>query len=137
MSFSPYLNFNGNTKEAIYFYKEAFQTKEPEIMLFSEMPPDDDFPVTEEIKDLVMHGSLDIKGTKFMFTDTTKGNEVKFGNNITLMFDSKVKAEIEHAYKFLSEGGTVIMPLQKTFWSESYGYLEDKFGVGWQFNLSE
>ncbi|EHL2606954.1 VOC family protein, partial [Listeria monocytogenes] len=26
--------------------------------------------------------------------------------------------------------------LGKTFWSEKYGQVTDKFGVGWQLNLS-
>ena len=27
------------------------------------------------------------------------------------------------------------MPLGKTFWSPCFGMLEDKFGVGWMFNV--
>ncbi|HHQ0107057.1 TPA: VOC family protein, partial [Listeria monocytogenes] len=34
------------------------------------------------------------------------------------------------------EGGNVVMPLAKTFWSEKFGEVTDKFGVGWKLNLS-
>ena len=26
------------------------------------------------------------------------------------------------------------MDLQETFWSKYYGFVTDKFGIGWQFN---
>lgn len=137
MKFSPYLNFNGNAKEAMYFYRDVFETGEPEIMYFKEMPPDDSFPITDEIKDLVMHGSLKVQDTTFSFSDTTPGMEAKFGDNITLMFDSTDYDEIKSAYDRLLEGGQAIMELGETFWSKAYGYLVDKFGIGWQFNLSD
>jgi uncharacterized glyoxalase superfamily protein PhnB len=34
----------------------------------------------------------------------------------------------------LSEGGTVIMALEKTFWAEAFGMLTDKFGIKWMVN---
>ena len=39
--------------------------------------------------------------------------------------------------RILEDGGTVGMDLQETFWSKLYGYVIDKFGVGWQFNYDE
>ena len=136
MPFSPYLNFNGNTKEAMLFYKDAFNASEIDIMYFKDMPEDENFPITEENKNLVMHGELKIKDTWFMFSDVPPDREVKFGDNITLMFDSTDLVELKSAYDQLKEGGKVLMELQETFWSKAYGYLVDKFGVGWQFNLN-
>ena len=52
------------------------------------------------------------------------------------MFDSLDLEELQGAYDRLKEGGKVLMELQETFWSKAYGYLVDKFGVGWQFNLN-
>ena len=136
MPFSPYLNFNGNTKEAMLFYKDVFNASEIDIMYFKDMPEDENFPITDENKDLVMHGELKIKDTLFMFSDVPSDRDVKFGDNITLMFDSLDLEELQSAYDRLKEGGKVLMELQETFWSKAYGYLVDKFGVGWQFNLN-
>ena len=136
MPFSPYLNFNGNTKEAMLFYKDVFNASEIDIMYFKDMPEDENFPITDENKDLVMHGELKIKDTLFMFSDVPPDSDVKFGDNITLMFDSLDLEELQSAYDRLKEGGKVLMELQETFWSKAYGYLVDKFGVGWQFNLN-
>jgi PhnB protein len=136
MPFSPYLNFNGNTKEAIMFYKEAFDAGEIEIMYFKDMPEDENFSITDENKDLIMHAEMKIKDTWFMFSDVPPDKEVKFGDNLTLMYASADLDEIKNAYNKLKEDGKVQMELQETFWSKAYGYLVDKFGVGWQFNLN-
>ena len=137
MSVNPYLIFNGNTKEAMFFYKKAFNTEEPDIMYFKDIPPDEKFPITDENKELVMHASLKIKGTNFMFSDAAPGSEVKFGSNITLMFGSDNLEELQSAFDILSEDGKLQMDLQETFWSKAYGSVVDKFGVGWQFNLND
>ena len=135
MPFSPYLNFNGNTAEALEFYKKAFGAEEPEIMYYKEMPPSDVFPIDEKTAKLIMHADMKIKDTVFMFSDIPDGT-AEFSNGITLLFASDSLEEIKKAYDFLKEGGKVEMELQETFWSKAYGYVVDKFGVGWQFNLS-
>ncbi len=38
-------------------------------------------------------------------------------------------AEAERIFQALSEGGTVQMPLQKTFWAVRFGTLLDRFGI--------
>jgi PhnB protein len=37
----------------------------------------------------------------------------------------------------LSEGGTITMPMQETFWAERFGMLTDKFGINWMFNIDK
>ena len=37
----------------------------------------------------------------------------------------------------LSDGGTVLMALDKYPFSEYYGWVSDKFGVSWQVTLAE
>ena len=137
MSFSPYLYFNGNTKEAMLFYKEALNAEEMHIMYFKDMPPDEKFPITEKNKDLVMHGELKIQDVWFMFSDADPERDVVFGDNMSMMFGSKDAEELKGAYDKLKEGGKIIMELQETFWSKAYGSVIDKFGVGWQFNHSD
>jgi PhnB protein len=40
-------------------------------------------------------------------------------------------ASVQRVYAALAVGGTVHMPLQKTFWSQSFGMLVDRYGTGW------
>jgi PhnB protein len=37
----------------------------------------------------------------------------------------------------LSQGGTVQMPLTRTFFSSKFGMLKDKFGVGWMVLVAQ
>jgi PhnB protein len=42
--------------------------------------------------------------------------------------------EAERVFNALVEGGSVRMPLAKTFWSPCFGMLTDRFGVAWMIN---
>jgi hypothetical protein len=35
----------------------------------------------------------------------------------------------------LAQGGHITMPFQKTFWTDGFGMLVDKFGVPWMVNV--
>ena len=132
MAVDIYMNFDGNCREAAEFYAEVFGTEKPEIMTFGEAPPNPDYKLPEEAKDLVMHTRLNINGSNVMFSDVFPGSPFVAGNNISLAFVSEDLDEIQSVFSQLSEGGTVSMELQETFWSKSYGSLKDKFGIEWQ-----
>ncbi|MFJ5623950.1 VOC family protein [Peribacillus loiseleuriae] len=134
MSVDVYLNFNGNCREAVEFYAQVFETEKPQIMTFGESPPNPEFPLPEEAKNLVMHTRLNISGSNVMFSDVFPGMPFIKGNNISLAIVSENLDEIKSQFDKLKEGGTVGMELQETFWSKCYGQLTDKFGIGWQFN---
>ncbi len=135
MAVDVYLNFNGNCREVVNFYAEVFGTEEPKIMTFGETPPNPEYPLPEEAKDLVMHTRLNISGSNVMFSDVFPGMTFIKGNNITLAFVSKDLDEIKSVFSKLKEGGKVGMELQETFWSKCYGQITDKFGIEWLFNF--
>ncbi|AEF93393.1 glyoxalase family protein [Desulfotomaculum nigrificans CO-1-SRB] len=134
MAVEVYLNFNGNCREALEFYAEVFETEQPQIMTYGQMPPDPEFTLPEEAKNLVMHARLNINGSTVMFSDVLPGMPFVVGNNISLTIASKNMDEIKSIFSKLKKGGTVGMDLQETFWSKCYGNLTDKFGIGWQVN---
>jgi PhnB protein len=134
MAVDIYLNFNGNCREVVDFYAEVFGTEEPKIMTFGETPPNPEYPLPEEAKDLVMHTRLNISGSNVMFSDVFPGMPFVEGNNISLAIVSTDLDEITSVFSKLKEGGSVGMELQETFWSKCYGSVKDKFGIEWQFN---
>lgn len=134
MAVNVYLNFNGNCREAAEFYAEVFKTEKPQIMTFGESPPNPDYKLPEEAKDLVMHTRLNINGSNVMFSDVFPGSPFIAGNNISLAFVSKEEDEIKSIFEALKVGGKVSMELQETFWSKCYGSLQDKFGIEWQIS---
>jgi len=129
-----YVNFNGNCREAIEFYTDVFGAEKPKIMLFGDAPSQGGYPLTEETKNMVMHATLDIKGSTVMFSDILPGMPFVAGNNISLMVGSNDMDEIKSMFNKLKIGGTVGMDLQETFWSKCYGFVTDKYGIGWQLN---
>lgn len=134
MSVEVYINFNGNCREAVEFYAQAFGTEKPIIMAFGDAPPDPKFPIPEEAKDLIMHTRLNISGSNVMFSDVFPGMPFIAGNNISITVVSKNIDEIKTFFNRLKEGGKVAMELQETFWSKCYGNLTDKFGISWQLS---
>jgi PhnB protein len=137
MAIQVYINFNGNCREAVEFYSNVFKTEQPQIMTFGDTPPDPAFPLSEEDKKLIMHTFLIIEGSKVMFSDVPSGMPFVQGNNVslTVLFDNT--DTLKSIFNELKVGGTVIMELQETFWSKCYGFLTDKFGIGWQFSYGE
>ncbi len=136
MAIQPYINFGGNCKAAVAFYSEVFNAELQPIMRFGDVH-NDEFPLSEEAKQMVMHTYLIINGTKVMFSDTPPGMPFVQGNNITLAIISDSIEEIKAIYDKLKVGGEINMALQETFWSKCYGNLTDQFGVGWQLSVTE
>jgi len=127
--------FFGNCRETVAFYAKVFKTDKARIMTYGEMPPDPNYPLSDEVKNLVANTMLMIKDNVIMFSDTPPGMPFTQGNNITIIISSDDMDEIKTLYEKLKEGGTVGMKLQETFWSKAYGTLTDKFGIGWQVNF--
>ncbi len=134
MPVNVYINFNGNCREAVEYYTQVFGAEKAQLMTFGEMPPNPEFSLPEEAKNLIMHTQLTINGSNVMFSDVFPGMPFIPGNNISLTIVSKNIDEIKAYFSQLKEGGTVGMELQETFWSKCYGMVTDKFGIMWQLN---
>lgn len=139
---SIYLNFTNNTEEVFNFYKSIFGGEfEGGINRFKDIPPSDGMPpVSEADKNLVMHMQLQIMGGfVLMGSDAPEsfGLKVSMGNNVHINLEPDSREETERLFNALSEGGTVLMPLQDTFWGAYFGNCTDKFGVQWMLNFTE
>ena len=134
MGIYVYFVFNGQTKEALALYKEAFQTDEAIVKRFNEIEGYEKF-VPEGYGSHIMHAEVDILGTKVMFSDSLPGQEHHVGNHITVAVVTDNEQQLQFAFDVLARDGEIIMHLQATDWSKSYGSLRDRFGVEWQFNL--
>ncbi len=134
MSHALYLNFNGNCEEAMNFYKEKLDGNIKSIQHFGETPE----PGPAEYKDKVMHGIMDFQGFTVMFSDSMGAHNVQFGNNFSIALDFKNDGEMRRAFDAIStNGGTVTMPLEDTFWGAVFGMCTDKFGINWMFNFDK
>ncbi len=136
-SINPYLTFKGNCEEAFEFYKSVFKVEVAMIDRFENMPENPEFPIPEAAKKKIMHVSLPIgEGSVLMGSDTMPGMEDKthIGNNISVSVNPDSVEETKRIFEALSEGGTITMPLEKTFWNAYFGMLIDQFGINWMVN---
>ena len=53
-----------------------------------------------------------------------------------LSMEFATNEEAQEAFAKLSEGGTVMMPLEKQFWGSLFGRIQDKFGIKWQITTA-
>ena len=130
MQLITYVSFAGNCEEALNFYKEVL---DGEILQISYMG-DGQMEVPEILKDKVMHARLRIGENVLYMSDTFDPSAIKQGNNISLSLQIEDTAKLEKLFKKLSEGGTVKMPLEDTFWGARFGMFVDKFGIHWMMN---
>jgi len=136
-----YLNFDGNCEQAFTFYKSVFGGEFPYIGRFNEMPPQEGMPpLPAEMGNKIMHVSLQISNeTSIMGSDT--GGEwaasFKQGNNFSVSINADNKEEADKLFNGLSNGGTVTMPINKTFWGDYFGMFTDKFGINWMVSFNE
>ena len=107
----PCLWYDGNAKAAADFYCSLF--------------PDSKITI-----DTPMVVNFQLNGQKFM--GLNGGPKFKTNPSISFMAISESDEEINELYKQLSEGGMVMMTLDKYPWSERYAFVQDKFGLAWQ-----
>ncbi len=131
MQLELFINFDGNCREAVEFYAGVFRSTVHNLMTYSQVPPDESHPVAPEDMDRVMYAGIPIGGMTVMFMDMPSGSALTVGDNINPTINIDDKEEIKRIFNELKDGGEVYMDLQKTFYSELYGMVKDKFGVIW------
>ena len=134
MSLNTYLSFDGNCREAFELYRSVFGGEYQILQTFGDGPPD--MNVAEEEKDLVMHVSLPVGAGVLMGSDSASafGPPPVQGTNFAISIDADSREHCDEIFAKLSEGGTVTMPMQETFWGAYFGSWTDRFGVGWMIS---
>jgi PhnB protein len=129
---NPYLNFKDNTREAMEFYRGVFGGK-LDVSTFSDNNASPD--PSEANK--VMHAVLEApNGITFMAADTPNSMECKPSAGFAMSLSGENEDELRGYFDKLSEGGMVTMPLEKAVWGDTFGMVQDKFGVSWLVNIS-
>jgi len=130
MAIQPYLFFEGRCEEAIEFYKKAVGAEVGMLMRLKDAPQKEQAMCQPGNENNVMHASLTINNARIMASDGRASGKPDF-KGFSLSLDAKSEGDATRMFNALSEGGEVIMPLGKTFFSQCFGMLADKFGVHW------
>jgi len=129
---NPYLNFNGNARQALEFYTGVFGGN----LTLSTFADFGAAAAGSADAGRIMHGQLETTaGYTLMAADVT--SEMPYqppaGFSVSLSGDD---GEALHGYwDKLCAGGTVTMPMQKQVWGDEFGMVTDKFGIPWLVNI--
>ena len=137
---TPYLSFNGNTREVFAFYEKALGGKIQTMMRFADMPRSD-MPSegcgdgAMPPGDSIMHACLALPGGAMLFAgDQPPGMPYEGVKGVMLTVQYDTVAQAQEAFKKLAEGGKVTMPMMPSFWAKTFGMVTDRFGVSWAVN---
>jgi PhnB protein len=129
---NPYLNFRASARAAMDFYQSIFGG-EVQRSTFAEFQMAQD-PADN---DLIMHSQLTTPaGFTLMAADVPAHMELTDGSNISISLSGDDESELTGYYEKLIEGGTVLEPLSKAPWGDSFGMAVDRFGVQWLVNIA-
>ncbi len=126
MQLSPYLVFDGKCREAFGFYARCLDGAITFIMTYADAPPG--AQPFAWAQDGILHATITFDGQTLMGSDGPTDGTPRSTHLAVAMRDT---ARAERVFAALSEGGTVRMPMQPTFWAKRFGMLIDKFGVPW------
>ncbi|MCW3465984.1 VOC family protein [Chitinophaga nivalis] len=136
-SLNPYLTFTDNCEAAFNFYKSVFGGEFLTISRFSEAPADCQGAPEESNK--IMHVALQIGPESILMGSDKLASfgPVISGDGFSISVGTDTDAEADKLFNGLSAGGTIIMPIGKTFWGSYFGMFTDKFGVQWMVSCDQ
>ncbi|WP_285140655.1 VOC family protein [Lactococcus petauri] len=103
---TPFITLNGKAKEAMTFYAQVLpDTKIIRMEFYHENPA-----FSELKEELVLYGSLEIKGTELFFLDMQKEYAAPTPNwSNSLLLDCATEAEFDEIFAALVDQGSVMM----------------------------
>ena len=131
-SLNPYLSFRDSARAAMDLYESVFGGTVTRST-FADFHASEDPAEGEKI----MHSALTTdSGMVLMASDTPNSMELTPGSNFSVSLSGDDEAELTGYFEKLSAGGTVVQPLAKAPWGDSFGMLVDPFGVNWLVNIA-
>jgi predicted 3-demethylubiquinone-9 3-methyltransferase (glyoxalase superfamily) len=79
--------------------------------------------------------TFDLSGNSFMAINA--GPMFKINPSISFYVYCGSELEVGRLYNELSNGGMVMMPLDKYPWSGKYAWVQDKYGLTWQLDIDD
>ena len=129
---NPYLNFDGNARQALEFYQSVFGG-DLNLNTFADFGA----PGTPDA-DRIMHGQLETDaGYTIMAADVTSDMEYHpvSAASVSLSGEGPDADALRGYWEKLSAGGMTTMPMEKQAWGDEFGMCVDKFGVPWLVNI--
>ncbi|MEV7723595.1 VOC family protein [Streptomyces sp. NPDC087917] len=126
---TTFLMFEGRAEEALTFYTSLFE--DAEVVDITRYGADG--PGKEGT---VLRATFSLAGQRFMCIDSHVEHAFGFTPAVSLFVECDTEGELDRLYGALAEQGQELMPLGDYGFSARFGWVNDRFGVSWQLNLS-
>ena len=121
----PHLWYDKEALEAATWYVSLFEnSKIGHVSTISDTPSGDAQMI-----------EFDLAGVSF--SAISAGPFFTLNPAISLMVACDTREEVQRLYELLKEGATLLMPLGEYPFSQSYVWLQDKYGLNWQLMFTE
>lgn len=134
MKLKVHLVYPGTCEEAFNLYKEALNG---EIVFTFRKKEDKTFQAAETDKEKISHMVLNTQHFELAGEDANSGEIVENGNNNKLVLSFYNPDDLHRVFNLLSKDGTIVSPLEKTFFTEAIGEIIDKYGIYWIIMMSD
>lgn len=126
----PFLMFQGGVaREAIDFYVSLFE--DGEIVELTAYGADGPGP-----EGTVHKAQFRLAGQDFFASDSFITHDFGFTPSFSIWVEAESEGDLERVFASLAEGGQELMPVGDYGFSARFGWVNDRFGVSWQLNLS-
>ena len=134
MQINAYVLFDGRCKEAFEFYAKVLKGEIRAMFPHAGTPAESH--VAEEWRDKIMHARMEVGEGVLMGSDAPP-EHYKRPQGFSVALGLNDVGDAERIFAELSEGGTVTMPIQQTFWAARFAMFTDRFGIHWMINCED
>ena len=125
---TPFLMFEGQAQQAMDLYTRVLL--DSEILDVERYGPDGPGP-----ENTIIRATMSLRGQTVVVSDSYISHNFTFTPAFSLFVTCEDEAELERLVADLGEDGRTLMPLDNYGFSQRFAWVEDRFGVSWQFNL--
>ena len=127
---TPFLMFQkADAEQAMTFYTSLFD--DGRIIDIARFGPEGPGP-----EGTVMRARFALGGQEFLCSDSFITHDFEFTPSFSVWIETESEEELERVFGALAEGGMQLMPLGAYGFSRRFGWVNDRFGVSWQLNLT-
>lgn len=119
-----------NCKEALEFYKEVFGGEVKNVQMA------DGKEMFKGYEGRIIHSELFINDDCILHLNDVLGDRKEIESNISLMLQLESEEEINRIYSAVSNKGSVLYKLQKTFWGSLHAEVTDCYGIRWSLDYA-
>jgi PhnB protein len=124
------LNFEGRSGEAIRLYQEVFGCRVKSLIRYRDAVANGWEQPCPEKDDTVYHSEIYFGDFEVRFADTG-AEDAELTRRVEQLVGFDTAEEVERAFALLSDGGEILMPLNRPPYMVIIGKVRDKFGIMW------